>query len=342
MRPKTVGGQTSVVQKIGIVGAGAWGTALAMAARRAGRDVTIQAHEAEVADAIHKRHENPEFLPGIALDPAIRATRQLADAAAADAVLLAVPAQFLRPVCKRLAPSWKAGTPAVICAKGIEQDTLALMSEIVQEMLPEAPIAVLSGPTFAIEVARELPTAVTLATADTALGERIAGALGTPRFRTYLSADVIGAQLGGAVKNVLAIACGIVIGRGLGDNARAALITRGLAEIVRLGLAKGAKPETLMGLSGIGDLALTCHAMQSRNFSVGVAIGKGERLDDVLNNRKSVAEGVFTASSVVGLARKVGVEMPICTAIDQVLNHFADIDAAIAGLLARPFKTETA
>lgn len=329
-------------QRIGIAGAGAWGTALALVARRAGRDVVLQAHEPEVAEAIQARHENPEYLPGIELDPAIRATRQPADAAAADAVLLAVPSQFLRAVCRRLRPSWKTGTPAVICAKGIEQETFALMSEIVAETLPEARVAVLSGPTFAAEVARELPTAVTLATDDTALGEALASALGTPRFRIYLSTDVIGAQLGGAVKNVLAIACGIVIGRGLGDNARAALITRGLAEIVRLGHAKGAKPETLMGLSGIGDLALTCHAMQSRNFSVGVAIGKGERLDDVLKQRKSVAEGVFTASSVVGLARKAQVEMPICTAIDQVLNHFADIDAAIAGLLARPFKAETA
>ena len=331
-----------MIRRVGIVGAGAWGTALALVARRAGRDVVIQAYEPEVADAIATRRENPEYLPGIALDPAIRATRHVADAAAADAVLLAVPAQFLRNVCKRLRPSWKDGTPAVICAKGIEQETLALMSEVVEETLPEARIAVLSGPTFAREVARELPTAVTLATTDQALGEALASAIGTPRFRTYLSTDVVGAQLGGAVKNVLAIACGIVIGRGLGDNARAALITRGLAEIVRLGHAKGAKPETLMGLSGIGDLALTCHAMQSRNFSVGVAIGKGERLDDILKQRKSVAEGVFTASSVVGLARKVGVEMPICTAIDQVLNHFADIDAAITSLLARPFKAETA
>ena len=328
------------MKRIGIIGGGAWGTALATAARRAGRDVILQAREAEVVAAINEDHENTPFLPGIGLDRAIRATNGLAEAADADAVLLAVPAQHLRAVATALSPHWPDGVPAVICAKGIEQETCALMSEVVEQSLPGVPYAVLSGPTFAAEVARDLPTAVTLATTERTLGETLAAAIGTPRFRTYLSADPIGAQLGGAVKNVLAIACGIVEGRQLGDNTRAALITRGLAEIARLGTAKGAKAETLMGLSGFGDLTLTCNNIQSRNFSLGVALGEGQRLEEILASRRSVAEGVSTASSVSELARRLGVDMPICIAVDGVLNHFADLDATIEGLLARAYKME--
>jgi glycerol-3-phosphate dehydrogenase (NAD(P)+) len=215
-----------------------------------------------------------------------------------------------------------------------------LLSEVVAKALPEATVAVLSGPSFAAEVARDLPTAVTFACADAALREKLPAALGTPRFRIYSSADVIGAEIGGAVKNVLAIACGIVQGRGLGDNARAALITRGLAEIARLADAKGARAETLMGLCGVGDLVLTCNNMQSRNFSLGVALGEGTRLRAVLSGRTSVAEGVFSAEAVTALARRMGVAMPICAAVDAVLNHGADLDATIAGLLSRPFKAE--
>ncbi len=328
------------MQRIGIIGAGAWGTTLAMVARRAGRDVVLQAHEPEVADAIARRHVNETYLPGIALDPAIRATTDAAEASQADVVLLVAPAQHLRGICRQLRRRWPAGVPIVICAKGIEQQTAALLSEVVAETLPEAPVAVLSGPTFAVEVARDLPTAVTLAAADANLGKLLAAALGTPRFRIYRSEDVIGTQIGGAVKNVLAIACGIVEGRGLGDNTRAALITRGLAEIVRLGIAKGGRPETLMGLSGIGDITLTCNAMQSRNFSLGVALGKGQTLKAVLDERRSVAEGVFSAAAVADLAKQLGVDMPICFAVDAALNRGADIDAAIAGLLSRPVKAE--
>ena len=329
------------MKKIGIIGAGAWGTALAMVARRAGRDVVVQAREAEVAAAINEHHENTLFLPGVALDPAIIATMELPRAADAEAVLLAVPAQHTRAVCTALAPAWTPGVPVVICAKGIEQDTSALMSEVVAETLPAAPIAVLSGPTFAAEVARDQPCAVTLACSDGDLAEALAAALGAPRFRIYHSPDVVGAQVGGAVKNVLAIACGIVEGRALGDNTRAALITRGLAEIVRLGLAKGARAETFRGLSGLGDLTLTCNAMQSRNFSLGVALGRGESLDGILAARASVAEGVFSAAAVTALARSLAVEMPISAAMDGVLNRAADIDATIAGLLARPPGAET-
>jgi glycerol-3-phosphate dehydrogenase (NAD(P)+) len=328
------------MDKIGIIGAGAWGTALAMAVRRAGRDVVIQAHEPEVAEAINDSHENTLYLPGIPLDPHIRATTDVAEAIRAEAVLMVVPAQHLRAVCAGVAAAWSSGVPAVICAKGIEQGTAALMSEVVAEGLPHAPAAVLSGPTFAAEVARALPTAVTLACTDDGLGEALGTALATPRFRIYRSADLVGAQVGGAVKNVLAIACGIVEGRGLGNNARAALITRGLAEIVRLGLAKGGQAETLMGLSGIGDITLTCNAMQSRNFSLGVELGQGGALAGIMAARASVAEGVFTASSVTELAGTLGVDMPICAAVDAILNRGADIDATIAGLLARPPRAE--
>ncbi len=329
------------MKRIGIIGGGAWGTALALVASRAGRDVVIQALEPEVADAVNEVHENSMYLPGVALDAKIKATTDVAEAAAdADALLLAVPAQHMRSVLSQLAETYKSGVPVVICAKGIEQETSALMSEVAEESLPGAPLAVLSGPTFAAEVARDMPSAVTLASGEDGLGRELAEALGTPRFRIYRSDDMIGAQIGGAVKNVLAIGCGIVEGRGLGDNARAALITRGLAEIVRLGLAKGAKAETLMGLSGIGDLTLTCNARQSRNFSLGVALGKGEVLADILAARTSVTEGVFSAASVTALARNLDVDMPISLAVDGIINHFADIDATMEGLLARPMGVE--
>jgi len=256
------------MKRIGIIGGGAWGTALALVCRRAGLDVCLQALEPEVADAINKAHENSLYLPGVALDTEIQATTDVAEAAAdADALLLVAPSQYVRGVLGQLAEAHKSGVLVVICAKGIEQETSALMSEVAADVLPGAPVAILSGPTFAAEVAQDMPAAVTLASADGDLCRQLSEALGTPRFRIYLSDDIIGAQIGGAVKNVLAIGCGIIEGRGFGDNTRAALITRGLAEIVRLGVAKGAKAETLMGLSGIGDLTLTCNAQQPRNFA---------------------------------------------------------------------------
>ena len=330
------------MSKIGIIGAGAWGTALAMAAIRAGNEVVIQAHEPEVAEAINRHHENSIFLPSYELDLGIKATSVMVDAVDADVVLLVAPAQHMRGVCDAAAADWPSGVPAIICAKGIEQGSCALMSEVVGEMLPGKPIAVLSGPTFAAEVARDLPTAVTLACDDETMAKVLMETLSTRYFRIYRSRDVIGSQIGGAVKNVLAIACGIVEGRKLGDNTRAALVTRGLAEISRLGIAKGAQAETLAGLSGMGDLTLTCNAVQSRNFSLGVALGSGQRLEDILSERNSVAEGVFTASSVTDLARRLNVDLPICSAVDGVLNLGANIDATINGLLARPLKAETA
>ncbi len=333
---------SQTLDHIGILGGGAWGTALAVSARRAGRSVTLWAREPDVVESIARDGTNPAFLPGVDLPDGIAATADAASVvSAADAVLLVTPAQFLRATCAGLADHWRAGVPAVVCAKGLETATGTMMGAVVAETLPNAPLAVLSGPTFAVEVARGLPTAVSLACADRALGEALVHALGTPTFRPYWTDDVTGVQIGGAVKNVLAIACGIVEGRGMGDNARAALITRGLAEIARLAAAKGARPETLMGLSGMGDLVLTCNNMQSRNFSLGVQLGRGEALADILAGRTAVTEGVFSAASVTELARRLGVDMPICAAVDAVLNAGADLDTAIAGLLSRPFKAET-
>lgn len=328
------------MERIGIIGGGAWGTALALVARRAGRSVVLWAREAEVVAAINRDHVNPLFLPGVALDPAIRATAALDEAAAVDVLLLVTPAQHLRATAAALRPHVAAGVPAVICAKGIETKTGALLSEVAAATLPEAPLAVLSGPTFAGEVARGLPTAVTLATRDEALGRRLIATIGTRNLRPYLSPDVAGAEIGGAVKNVLAIACGIVMGRKLGDNARAALITRGLAEMVRLALAKGGRAETLMGLSGLGDLVLTCSSPQSRNHSLGVALGEGRTLPDILAERRSVAEGVASAAAAAELARRLRIDMPITAAVDAILHRGAAIDTAIADLLARPFKSE--
>jgi glycerol-3-phosphate dehydrogenase (NAD(P)+) len=329
------------MQRIGIIGGGAWGSALALTARRAGRDAVLWAREPEVAAAINRNHANPLFLPGVALDPAIGATTELAQAVrGADALLLVAPAQHLRALAAALAPLLPAELPVVICAKGIEEGSGALMSEVVAATLPQAPLAVLSGPTFASEVAAGLPTAVTLACADAVLGRHLIAALGTRSFRPYLAGDVVGAEIGGAVKNVLAIACGIVMGRKLGDNARAALITRGLAEMVRLALAKGGKRETLMGLSGLGDLVLTCTSLTSRNHSLGVALGEGRTLAEILAGRRSVAEGVSSAAAAAALARRLGIDMPITAAVDAILHHGAAIDAAIEGLLTRPFRSE--
>lgn len=328
------------MDRIGIIGAGAWGTALGQTLARAGRRVVLWAHEPKTAAAINATHANPVYLPGVMLAPEITATPALGEAAAADMVLLVVPAQHLRAVATGLSAVLRPGIPVVICAKGIEVESGALLSEVVAETLPEAPRAVLSGPTFAAEVARGLPTAVTLAAESPALGQQLVEALGSRYFRPYLGDDVIGAEIGGALKNVMAIACGIVIGRGLGENARAALITRGLAELVRLAVAKGGRAETLMGLCGLGDLTLTCTGAQSRNYSLGLALGQGQTLAAVLAGRHSVAEGVTSAPAAVALAARLGVEMPIAAAADAILHRGAAIDAVIAALLARPFRSE--
>jgi glycerol-3-phosphate dehydrogenase (NAD(P)+) len=332
----------NTIASVSIIGAGAFGTALALVAYRAGRRALLWARRPELAAELADRRENKIYLPGVVLDPEIRVTADPAEAAESDALLMVVPAQRMRAVAGTFAAHLPADTPVVSCAKGIEHGSLKLITEVLEEELPGRPLAVLSGPTFATEVARDYPAAATLAAADPAVGGDLVEAIGSHRFRPYLSDDPIGAQVGGAVKNVLAIACGIATGRMLGDSARAALITRGLAEIVRLGRAKGAKPETLMGLSGVGDLTLTCTAMLSRNYSLGVALGQGRHLGEILAERRSVAEGVHSAAAVVTLAERHGLEMPISQAVDGVLNHGAELEAALEGLLSRPFRPESA
>lgn len=327
--------------RVAIIGGGAWGTALACVARRAGNETILWARNEAVVASINAGNGNRLYLKGVPIEPGITATSDLAVATTgANIAFIVVPSQFVRDVTMRMISSITAGIPIVLCAKGVERTTGALMSEVLAETLPSAKIAVLSGPTFAQEVARNLPTAVTLAASDRAIAEQLANVIGVPRFRPYLSDDPVGAEIGGAVKNVLAIACGIVTGRNFGDNARAALITRGLAEIARLGLAKGAHAETLMGLSGLGDLTLTCNATQSRNFSLGAALGEGRRLKDILGERKTVTEGVNSASSVTTLANRLGVEMPICHAVNRIVNRGEAIDQVISDLLSRPFTRE--
>jgi len=325
--------------KIGVIGGGAWGTALATVAAKAGNGVTMWVLEPEVAEAINSGQENTTYLPGVALPEAISASTDLEQLAGMDAYLLVPPAQFMRKTTSDLAPHVKAGAPVVICSKGIEQKSHKLMSEVVAETLPDNPVAILSGPTFAIEVARGLPTAITLA-APEGVAEKLCEMIGIAEFRPYVSRDIVGAQIGGAIKNVLAIAAGITIGRKLGDNAHAALITRSLAELIQFGRARGADPMTLMGLSGLGDLILTAGSLQSRNTSLGKALGEGQTVAEVLGARKSVSEGVYTASAVVAMAEELGISMPICTAVDKVLNHGYSVDEEIKWLLQRPFTPE--
>lgn len=326
--------------KVGVIGAGAWGTALAEVAARAGLEPTLWAHEPAVAQTLAETRQNPLYLPGVRLSDAIRPTADLAELGSSDLILAVCPAQHMRATLAAFAPHAPAGVPVVLCAKGVEQGSLKLMTEVLAEALPEALPAVLSGPSFAGEVARGLPCAVTLACADAAVGPRLAQALATPTFRPYLSHDLVGAEAGGAVKNVLAIACGVVEGRGLGRSAHAGLITRGFAEMTRLAVALGARAETLAGLCGLGDLVLTCSSSQSRNMSLGVALGRGETLEQALAGKRSVAEGLTSAPAVRALAARLGVETPICEAVAAVLAGERDLDEAIGALLARPLRSE--
>lgn len=328
------------IDTVGVIGGGAWGTALAQAMRRAGRVVVLWAREAEVVEAINARHTNDTFLAGIALDPEIRATGALADTAHCDALLMAAPAQFVRDVLQRLQPAMRRGQPLVLCSKGIEQETGKLMVEVAAEVAPEATRAVLSGPSFAAEVARGLPAALTIACADEGMGRLLAERLGNPKFRLYWTSDLIGAELGGALKNVMAIAAGIVEGQGLGASAHAALVTRGFAELRRFGEAMGARPETLIGLSGLGDLILTCGSPQSRNMSFGRALGRGQTLAEALEGRTAVTEGVYTAEAVCRMAAEKGIDMPICAAVCDVVEGRASVADAIGRLMQRPLKAE--
>ena len=325
------------IQKISVLGGGAWGTALALTCARAGRDVTLWEFDAANAEHLASKRES-RFLPGVRLEDSIKVTRALAEASRSDAILLVVPAQAMRSVIKSLAQTMAAATPLIACAKGIEHGTHKFMTEIIAECAPKAMPAILSGPSFAADVARGLPTAVTIAAPDATIAQALAHTINSGTFRPYHTTDMRGVELGGATKNVLAIAAGIVTGRGLGASALAAMTTRGFAELVRFGKAFGARTETMMGLSGLGDLILTCGTPQSRNFSCGVALGKGEKPDSAAHGK--LAEGVFTAPVLLEMAREKNVEMPISAAVAAVLAEKLNVDEAIESLLTRPLKSE--
>ncbi len=328
------------IKNIGIIGAGAWGTALAMVAVRSGCRVALWARNPAVAAAINNHHENREYLPGIGLDRTIVATSDLADFTGKDALLLVTPAQSLGKTASDLEPHIKHPLPVAICSKGLERGTNRLLSDVLEQVMPQAIACILSGPSFAIDVAHHLPTAVTLASDDVKTAEALARALGSPSFRPYASGDIIGAQIGGAVKNVLAIACGIVEGRSLGQSARSALTCRGFAELTRFALAHGGKIETLGGLSGLGDLILTCSSQMSRNMSLGYALGQGNSLEQIMKSRNSVTEGVHTAGVVCEIAAQKNIEMPICEAVRDICAGSISVDQAIENLMARPFRQE--
>jgi glycerol-3-phosphate dehydrogenase (NAD(P)+) len=323
--------------KLGVIGGGAWGTALAQVAASSGDETLLWAIEPEVVDAVNGRHENSLYLPGQLLEGTIRATSDLLDLQVCDAWLVVTPAQHMRGVLER-APAF--ARPLVLCAKGIEERSGQLLHSVARQACPKADIAVLSGPTFAHEVAKGLPTAVTLAAEDAALAEALRDRLAQPTFRIYVSDDVAGAEIGGAVKNVLAIACGVVEGKGLGQNARAALIGRGFAEMSRFGQALGAKRDTLAGLSGLGDLVLTCTSTSSRNYSLGIGLGQGRAAADLLADRRTVAEGAFTAPVLARLAREKGVDMPIVDAVDALIGGRASVEQVLDALLTRPPRAE--
>ena len=323
---------------VGVVGGGAWGTALAAVMAQIHADVLIWAREEEVVAGINDANENAAFLPGLSLSPNIRATGDLNEMAECGALLIVAPTQYVRATLAALPPT---NAPLLLCAKGIEADTQMLVCDIAADVCPHNPLAVLSGPTFAHEVATGKPTAITLATANQALGSVLMRLVAAPHFRPYWSDDVVGAEIGGAVKNVLAIGCGVVDGAGLGLNARAALIARGFAEMQRYGLARGAKAETLAGLSGLGDLVLTCSSENSRNFSLGRALGQGIPAAEALADKTTVAEGAFTAPVLLQSAQKLGVDMPIAAAVCALLDGSATVTQVVAALLARPLRSES-
>jgi len=329
------------LENICVIGAGAWGTALAQVFARAGNAVTLYARDRALADAMAQNRENKKYLPGVALHPNISVTAETHAIAKAGVIVLVTPAQHLRAMLENLAEHITPGVPLVNGAKGIEITTGKLLHEVVADILPKNPYAVLSGPTFAHEVAQGLPTAITFgmqAQEDTA--RALALKLSEAAFRPYISYDVTGVEVAGALKNVIAIACGIVKGRRLGENARAAVMTRGMAEIKRFGLARGARAETFLGLSGIGDLTLTCHSQASRNHSLGLALSEGKKLSDILSSRNSVAEGVATAQAVARIVDTTGIDMPISLAVHRILHEGLSIERAMEGLLSRDLRDE--
>jgi glycerol-3-phosphate dehydrogenase (NAD(P)+) len=328
--------QATPSNRIAVVGGGAWGTALSLTCVRAGRSVTLWEPDAANAAQLAKKRES-RFLPGVRIHDHIAVAGDVAETANAGAVLVAVPAQAMRSIATLLARVLPAGVPVIACAKGIERGSKRFMAEVIVECAPHVTPAILSGPSFAADVVRGMPTAVTLATGNAKLAGELAQAIGSPSFRPYHSTDVRGVEIGGAAKNVLAIAAGVVVGRGLGASAQAALTTRGFAELTRFGRAYGARPETMMGLSGLGDLLLTCSSPQSRNFNFGIHLGRGEKPQAI---QGGLAEGVFTASVLVAMAREGGVDMPISSAVAALLDGNVSVDEAINSLLSRPFKAE--
>jgi|688.fasta_scaffold175338_3 glycerol-3-phosphate dehydrogenase (NAD(P)+) len=328
-----------VFARIGVAGAGAWGTALALCARAAGRDVALWAHESEVARSLAEGGGNPLYLPGVSIPP-MTASADMGVLADCDAILMAAPAQHMRATLRGVAPGLRAGTPVALCSKGIERGTLKLMTDILREEAPGARPAVLSGPSFASDVARGLPTAVTLACEGRALAESWTASIGRPHFRIYWSDDLTGAEVGGAIKNVLAIACGVCEGMGLGRSAHAALIARGFAEMTRLGIALGGRPETLSGLCGLGDLVLTCSSSQSRNMSFGMELGRGRSPGAILAARTAVTEGAETAPALIALGARLGVELPICEVVLDMIEGRLDAKSAVDRLLNRPMGGE--
>ena len=330
----------STFEKPFVIGGGAWGTALATVAVRAGRDTLLWARDPATVESINTAHENPRYLPHVGLPRELRATTDLSRLADADLVLFATPAQTTRQMARAIAGYLRPRTPLVLCAKGLERGTSKRLSEVLKETLPEARAAVLSGPSFASDVARNLPTAVTIAAAEPALARALAETLGHPAFRPYASTDLIGVEIGGALKNVLAIGAGIVAGRELGASAQAALIARGFAELSRLAGVLGARSETLTGLSGLGDLVLTCSFSQSRNFSFGVALGRGVPVADLLAEGRALAEGAHTAPVVIEIAARHGLEMPISAAVEAVIAGRSTVEEAAASLMRRPLKSE--
>ncbi len=330
-----------VFAKMGVIGAGSWGTALASLCAQNGRETLLWSRNVQVADAVNETHENMVYLPGVSLPTSLKAVTDLAGMAGCEALLFVAPAQSARSILTLLADALNhVAIPVALCCKGVERGTLKLMNEVLEEVWPEAKGAVLSGPSFARDVAKGLPTAVTLACPDRELQGRWLASLQSASFRPYASSDIIGAELGGAVKNVLAIACGIVEGRGLGESAKAALMARGFVEFQRLGLAMGASPGTLAGLSGLGDLILTCSSRQSRNMSLGFEIGQGKRAQEILNQRNSVSEGAASAVAVIELAARQGVEMPICQGVADIVEKGAEVDVIINALMQRPLRSE--
>lgn len=327
-------------QTIGVIGGGAWGTALAQSLASNGRNMVMWAREQEVVDSVNNDHENKPFLAGIPLSENLKATHDLREASSKDILLIVTPAQYVRTTLESIKDDIEDGKPVVICSKGIEMDTGLLLSQVAEQVSPDATTAILTGPTFASEIAKGLPSAVTIGVRDNDVGLELQSVIGVHGFRPYITSDIVGTQLGGAIKNVIAIACGVVTGRKLGESARAAILTRGVAEIARLGVAMNAKRETLLGMCGIGDLMLTCSSMQSRNFSLGAALGEGKSLNDVLSGRNAVTEGVYTAKSTLALAKQHAVDMPISEAVSHLMEDGYTIDDAIEEMLNRPFRYE--